>query len=54
MATEYRFYSALRLAVRLVRKWFPEYALIGRFARNFYAPPENNARRRLPRGLRRP
>ncbi|AJB41968.1 hypothetical protein TCARB_0918 [Thermofilum adornatum 1505] len=40
MATEYRFYSALRLAVRLVKKWFPEYALIGRFARNFYAPPE--------------
>jgi len=40
MATEYRFLSALRLAVRLVKKWFPEYALIGRFARNFYAPPE--------------
>jgi len=40
LSVERRFKSALRLAVRVVRKFFPEYAVVGRFARNFYAPPE--------------
>jgi len=26
--------------VRLVERFYPDYAIIGRFARNFYAPPE--------------
>jgi len=26
--------------VRLIERFYPDYALIGRFARNFYAPPE--------------
>ena len=40
MSVERRFKSALRLAARTVRRFFPEYAAVGRFARNFYAPPE--------------
>jgi len=43
LSVERRFKSALRLAVRVVRKFFPEYAVVGRFARNFYAPPETTA-----------
>jgi hypothetical protein len=37
---ERRFWKAFRLAVRELRRHFPEFALIGRFARNFYATPE--------------
>ena len=40
MSVERRFKSALRLAARTVKRFFPEYAVVGRFARNFYAPPE--------------
>jgi len=40
LSVERRFKSALRLAARTVRRFFPEYAAVGRFARNFYAPPE--------------
>ncbi|MGC9105973.1 MAG: hypothetical protein ACP5HQ_06090 [Thermoprotei archaeon] len=40
MDIERRFWRAFRLAVRELRRHFPEFALIGRFARNFYATPE--------------
>jgi len=40
LSVERRFKSALRLAARTVKRFFPEYAVVGRFARNFYAPPE--------------
>lgn len=37
---EWRYWESIRKAVRLVQRFYPDYALIGRFARNFYAPPE--------------
>ncbi|WP_246263939.1 nucleotidyltransferase family protein [Metallosphaera tengchongensis] len=37
---EMRFKEAFRKAVRLIDRFYPDYALIGRFARNFYAMPE--------------
>lgn len=40
MGIEWRYKSAFRKAVRLVERFYPDYAIIGRFARNFYAPPE--------------
>jgi len=40
LSVERRFKSALRLAAGTLRRFFPEYAVVGRFARNFYAPPE--------------
>ena len=36
----WRFREALRKAVRLVERVYPDYMLVGRNARNFYAPPE--------------
>ena len=40
MGIEWRYKSAFRKVVRLVERFYPDYAIIGRFARNFYAPPE--------------
>lgn len=40
MEVERKFKNAFRTAVREIRRFYPELALIGRFARNFYANPE--------------
>ncbi|MEJ2771247.1 MULTISPECIES: hypothetical protein [unclassified Stygiolobus] len=40
MEIEWKYKNAFRKAVRLIERFYPDYALIGRFARNFYAPPE--------------
>ena len=40
MEIEWRYKNAFRTAVREIRKFYPEFALIGRFARDFYANPE--------------
>ncbi|AAK42901.1 hypothetical protein SULI_03050 [Saccharolobus solfataricus] len=37
---EWRFEETFRKAITIIRRFYPDYALIGRYARNFYAPPE--------------
>ncbi|WP_181444329.1 hypothetical protein [Sulfolobus sp. E11-6] len=37
---EWRIKEAIRKGIKVVKKFYPDYALIGRIARNFYAPPE--------------
>ena len=38
---EWKFKNAFRTAIREIGRFYPEFALIGRFARNFYANPES-------------
>ena len=40
MGIEWKYKNAFRKALKLIERYYPDYALIGRFARNFYAPPE--------------
>lgn len=40
MGIEWKYKNAFRKAVGLIERFYPDYALIGGFARNFYAPPE--------------
>jgi hypothetical protein len=37
---EWKYKNAFRVIIKEIRKFYPEFALIGRFARNFYATPE--------------
>ncbi|WP_016729758.1 nucleotidyltransferase family protein [Saccharolobus islandicus] len=40
MEIEWKYKNAFRIAIKEIRRFYPEFAIIGRFARNFYANPE--------------